>query len=127
MRDELGVVAKRRGVVSKRGVITERGVVAELGVGVIVTKLGVVVTKRAPSGVALSPRLASSPEGAVVVAERVPSGVALLPSGVALSPKRGVVVIVAAIDDRATTKQCFVGVGSGSRGDSKREQVPLGR
>ena len=83
----------------------------------------VVIAIIVSSGVALSPRLASSPEGAVVVAERVPSGVALLPSGVALSPKRGVVVIVAAIDDRATTKQCFVGVGSGSRGDSKREQV----
>ncbi len=121
MRDELGVVAKRCGVVGKGGVVVEhgavaeRGVVAKLGVGVIVTKLGVVITERAPSSVALSPRLASSPERAVVVAERVPSGTALLLSGVVSSPERGVVVIVAAINDRATTKRCFVGVKSGSR------------
>jgi hypothetical protein len=42
---------------------------------------------------------------------------------VASLPEPGVVVIVATIDDGATTKRCFVGVGSGSRGDSKREQV----
>ena len=77
------------------------------------------VTKRVPSGVASLPRLALSPERDFVVAEHAPSGVALLPSGVALSPEHGVVVIVAAIDDGATTKRCFVGVGSGSRGDSK--------
>ena len=45
-----------------------------------VSKLGVVVTERALSGVALLPRLASSPKRGIVVAERVPSGVALLPS-----------------------------------------------
>ena len=134
MRDKLGVVAERRRVVGKRGVVGEHGLVAEcgvvakLGVGVVVTELGVVVTERAPSGVASSPRLASSPERAVVVAERAPSGTASSLSGVASSPERGVVIIVAAIDDGATTKRCFVGVGSGSRGDSKREQVlPLGR
>ena len=134
MRDELGVVAKRRGVIGKRGVVAEhgvvakRGVVAELGVGVVVTELGVIITERVPSGVASLPRLASSPEHATIVAERAPSGVALSPSGVALSPERGVVLVVAAIDDGATAKQCFVGVRSGSRGDSKREQVlPLGR
>jgi hypothetical protein len=97
------------------------------GVGVIVAKLGVVVTERAPSGMASLPRLALSPKRSVVVAERLPSGMASLRSGVVSSPERGVFVIVAAIDDGATTKQCFVGVGSGSRGDSKWEQVPLGR
>ena len=133
MRDELGVVAERRGVVGEhgivveRGAVAERGVVAELDVGVVVTELGVVVTERAPSGVALSPRLASSPKRAVVVAERAPSGTALSLSGVALSPERGVVVIVAAIDDGATTKRCFVGVKSGSRGNSKWEHVSPGR
>ena len=71
--------------------------------------------------------LSSVSECGIVVAKHAPSGVALLPSGMALSPERGVVVIVAAIDNGATTKQCFVSVGSGSRGDSKREQVPLGR
>ncbi len=92
-----------------------------------VSERGVVVTERAPSGMALSPRLASSPKRGVVVSEHAPSGVALSPSGVALLPERGIIVIVAAIDNEATTKRCFVGVGSGSRGDSKREQVPLGR
>ncbi len=104
MRDELGVVAERHGIVGERGVIAKRGVVAEIGVGVVVTELGVVVTERAPSGVASSPRLVSSPEHAVVVAERAPIGMALLPSGVASSLERGVVVIVAATDDGATTK-----------------------
>ena len=75
------------------------------------------------------PRLASSPERAVVGAKRAPSGVAaerapsvvaLSPSGVVSLPKHGIVVIV----DNETR---FVGVGFGSRGDSKREQVPLGR
>ena len=126
MRDKLGVVAERRRVVGKRGVVGEHGLVAEcgvvakLGVGVVVTELGVVVNERAPSGVSSLPRLVSSPKRAVVVTERAPSGVVS-------SPERGVVVIVAAIDNRATTKRCFVGVGSGSRGDLKREQVPLGR
>ena len=92
-----------------------------------ISELGVVVTKRAPSGMALSPRLALSPERRVVVTEHAPSGVASLLSGVASLPEHGVVVIVAAIDDMATMKKCFVGVGSGSRGDSKRDQVPLGR
>ena len=90
-------------------------------------KLGVVVTKCVPSGVALLPRLASSPEHGVVVAKRAPSGVASLLSRVASSPKRGVVVIVAVIDNGATTKQCFVGVRSASRLDLMREQVPPGR
>ena len=45
----------------------------------------------------------------------------------ALLPKRGVVIIVAATDDGVTRKRCFVGVGCASRGDSKREQVPPGR
>ena len=92
-----------------------------------VSELGVVVTERAASGVMLSPRLALSPKGAVVVAERAPSSVVLLPSGVVLLPKRGIVVIVAAINDGATTKRCFVGAGSASRGDSKSEQVRPGR
>ena len=48
------------------------------------------------------------------------------PSGMALSPKRDVVIIVAAIDDGVTTKQSLVGVGSASRGDLKREPVPPG-
>jgi hypothetical protein len=128
-----GVVAKRCGVVGKRGIVLEhgavakRGVVAELDVGVVVTELGVVVTEHAPSGVALLPRLASSPERAVVVAERAPSGTALLLSGVVSSPERGVVVIVAAINNRATTKRYFVGVKSGSRGYWKWEQVSPGR
>jgi hypothetical protein len=85
-----------------------------------VSKLGVIVTERVPSSVALSPRLASSPEHAIVVTK-------CAPSGVALSPERDVIIIVTAINNRVTTKQCFVGVGSGSRGDSKWEQVPLGR
>ena len=89
-----------------------------------VSKLGVVVTERAPSGVALSPRLASSSKHSIAVAKPALSVLALLTRGVALSPERGVIVIVTAIDDGATTKQCFVGVGSASRGDSKREQVP---
>ncbi len=100
----------------------ERGVAAKLGVGVVVIELGVIVTKRAPSSVASLPRLASSPKRGVIVTERAPSGVVLLPSGVvslpsgvALLPKRGVAIIVAAINDGATTKQCFVGVGSASR------------
>ena len=128
-----GVVAKRCGVVGKRGVVVERGavaergVVAELGVGVVVTELGVVVTERAPRGVTSSPRLASSPKRAVVIAERAPSGTWSLLSGVVSSPERGVVVIVAAIDDGATMKRCFVGVKSGSRGYSKWEQVSPGR
>ena len=92
-----------------------------------VSELGVVVTKHAPSGMASSPRLALSPERAVVVAKLVLSGVASLPSSVAPLPERGIVIIVSAIDDGATTKRCFVGVRSGSRGDSKWEQVPLGR
>ena len=92
-----------------------------------VSELGVVVIESASSGVALSPRLASSPKHGAVVAKHAPSGVALSPSAVVLSPERGIVVIVAAIDDGATMKQCFVGVGSASRGDSKREQVPPGR
>ena len=64
--------------------------------------------------------MVSSLERGVVVAKRALSSVAS-------SPKRGIVVIVAAINDGATMKQCFVGVGSASRGDSKREQVPPGR
>ena len=77
-----------------------------------VFKLGAIITERAPSGVALLPRLASSPERGVVVTEHAPSGSALSQSGVASSPKRGIVLIVAAIDDGVTTKRCFVGVGS---------------
>ena len=75
----------------------------------------------------MSPRLALSPERGVILAKHALSGVALSLSGAVSSPERGVVVIVTAIDDRATMKQCFMGVGSGSRGDLKREQVPLGR
>ncbi len=63
----------------------------------------------------------------VVVAEGAPSGVVSSPSGVALLLECGDVVIDAAIDDGATTRRCFVGVGSASRGDLKREQVPPGR
>ena len=138
---ELGVVAEWRGIVAKIGVFAEhvvamlsndtakdgivvkRSVVAELGV---VPEHGVVadvVTKRAPSSVALLPRLALSPEHGLVITEHALSGVALLPR-LALFPKRGVIVIVAAINNGVTMKQCFVGVGSASRGDSKREQVP---
>ena len=122
-------------VIADRGVIfapdiVERGVIVvgerRHGISVVVVS-GVVVTERAPSGVASSPRLASSPERAVVVAERAPSGTASLLSGVVSSPERGVVVIVAAIDDGATMIQCFVGVKSGSRGYSKWEQVSPGR
>ena len=129
MHDKLGVCAKRRGIVAGHGVdVTDRGVIAELGVVAewcgVVTKLGIVVTKRAPSGVASLPRMASSPECGVIAVKRAPSGVALLPSGVVLSPECVVVVIVAAINDRVAAKRCFVCVGSASRGDSKREQVP---
>jgi hypothetical protein len=96
-----------------------------------VSKLGVVVPERAPNSVALLPRLVSSPERGSIVAKHVPSGVASSPRGMALLPERGVVIIVAAIDDNdgATAKQCLVGVGSASRGDSnsKREQIPPGR
>ncbi len=97
--------------------VVERGVIVvserRHGVSVVVVS-GVVVTERAPSGVASSPRLASSPERAVVVAECAPSITASLLSGVVSSPERGVVAIVAAIVDGATTKRCFVlnlGVG----------------
>ena len=72
---------------------------------------GVVVTKRAPSGVATSPKLVSLPERSVIVTEGAPIGVrflqggrASLPSGVALSPKRSVIVMVAAINNSVTTK-----------------------
>jgi hypothetical protein len=92
-----------------------------------ISELSIVVTERALSCVASLPRLASSPERGVVLTERAPSGVALLLSGVTLLPKHGIVVIVAAIDRRVTTKRCFVGVGSASKGDSKREQSPSGR
>ena len=88
------------------------------------SQLGVVVTKRALSGMVLLPRLVSLPKHGIVIAERVLSGVALLPSNVASSPERGVVVIIAAINNGGTTKRCFMGVGSVNRGDSKREQVP---
>jgi len=116
------VVSERRHGVS---VVVVSGVVVSErrhGVSVVVVS-GVVVTNRAPSGVASSPRSASSPERAVVVAKRAPSGTASLPSSVVSSPERGVVVIVAAIDEGATTKRCFVGVKSRSRGYSKWEQV----
>ena len=63
----------------------------------------------------------------LLLMERAPSGVGSPLSGMASSPKPGVIIIVAAINGRVTTKQCFVGFGSGSRGDLKREQVPLGR
>ncbi len=128
MRDKLGVISKRCGIVAERGVVVTS---VELSQSLVllpsVFELGNVVTERAPSGVALLPRLASSPERGIIVAKRASSGVALLPSGVALLPKRGVVIIVAAIDNGATTKRCFVGVGSASRGVSKREQGPPGR
>ncbi len=71
--------------------------------------------------------MVSLPSVRQACAKRAPSGVVLSPSSVALLPECGVLVIVAAIDDGATTKQCFVGVGSVGRGDSKREQVSLGR
>jgi len=126
--DEHFVIADR-GVVFARDVV-ERGVIVvserRHGVSVVVVS-GVVITKRAPSGVASSPRLASSPKRAVVVAKRAPNGTWSLLSGVVSSPERGVVVIVAAIDDGATMKRCFVGVKSGSRGYSKWEQVSPGR
>jgi hypothetical protein len=67
-----------------------------------VSELGVIVTPCALSGMASLPRLASSSERGVVVAERAPSGVVLSSSGVALLPKRGVVVIIAAINSGAT-------------------------
>ncbi len=128
------VVSERRHgvsvVVVSGVVVTERapsGVASRWhGVSIVVVS-GVVVTERAPSSVASLPRLASSPERAVVVAKRALSGKALLLSGVVSSPERGVAVIVAAINDGATTKQCFVGVKSGSRGYSKWEQVSPGR
>ena len=95
MRDKLGVVAKRRGVVAKRGiVVTNVELLPSMVLLPSVAELGVVVTKRAPSGVALLPRLALSPELGIVVAERAPSCMALLPSGVALSLEHGVIVIV---------------------------------
>ncbi len=96
-----------------------------------VSELGVVITEHAPSGVASSPRLALSPKHGVVVAEHALSGVASLLSirqAWASSTKPGVVVIVAAIDNGATTKQCFVciigrfcrrGLASGNRKDLK--------
>ncbi len=67
---ELGVVAERCGVVAERGiVITEHGVVVELGVVAdrrgIVAERGVIFSKRAPSSMMLSPRLALSPEHGV--------------------------------------------------------------
>jgi hypothetical protein len=118
-----------RGVASSASVVTSPSVklLPSLVLSPSVSELGVIITKHAPSGVASLPRLASSPEHGVVIAEHAPSGVALSPSSVALLPERGVIVIVAAIDDRATTKRYFVGVGSGSRGEWKREQVLLGR
>ena len=128
MRDELGVVAERRGIVTKHDIVlTEQGVVAKICVAAerlrawrrrhracakqrgVVTEI-VVVTLHG-----------------LVVAKHAPSGVALLPSGTALSPEHGVVFIVVAIDDEVTIKGCFVVVGSVSRGDTKREQVPPGR
>ena len=128
MRDELGVVAKRRGYVAKCGVVVTS---VELPPSLVllpsVSEFGVIVNECAPSGVASLLRLASSPEHGVVIAEHAPSGVVLPPSGMVLLPKRGVVFIIATIDDGATTKGCLVGVGSASRGDSKREQVPPGR
>ncbi len=69
-----------------------------------ISKLGVVVTECALSGVALLLRLMLSPERGIVVAEHAPSGVALLPSGVASLPERGVVVIIAAINNAVTPK-----------------------
>jgi hypothetical protein len=75
----------------------------------------------------MSARLASLPEHGVAVAKHGPSGMALSTSGVASSLERCVVIIVAAINDGVTTKQHFVSVGSASKGDLKREQVPPGR
>ena len=82
---------------------------------------GVVVPECGPSGVATLPRLVSLPERSVVVTERAPSGVRFLqggmvssPSGVALSPERRVLLIVAAINNGVTRKRCFVGVDSTS-------------
>ena len=78
------------------------------------SELGVIVTERAPSSVALLLRLALSPEHAVIGAERAPSGmaaesapsgVALSPSGVVLSPEHGVVVIV---DNEAMFCGCWI-------------------
>ena len=43
----------------------------------------------------------------LLLMERAPSGVALPLSGMASSPKPGVIIIVAAINGRVTTKQCF--------------------
>ena len=84
-----------------------------------VSELGVVITERAPSGVASLPRLALSPKRGVVVAKHAPRGAATerQRSGMTSLHERDALIIVAIIDNGATTKQCFVGVGSGSRGD----------
>ena len=47
-----------------------------------ISELGVVVTKRAPSSVASSLRLALSPERGIVVAEHVPRGAAMEQRGI---------------------------------------------
>ena len=122
LRDELGVVAERRGVNAERAVVIKNhGVVTKLGVVAkqhgVVAKHGVVITKHAPSGMASLPRLTFLPEHGVVVAKRALSGVALLPSGMASSTERDVAIIIAAIDGGVTTKQCFMGAGSTTRGD----------
>jgi hypothetical protein len=89
LRDDLGVVAKRRGVIAECAIaVTEHDVVAKLGVVAeqrgVVAELGIVITKCVLSGVLLSPRLALLPKCGVGVAKRAPSGMALLPSGMAL-------------------------------------------
>ena len=53
-----------------------------------ISELGVVVTERVPSGVALSPRLASSPKRAVVGAR---GGQACAKFGVVVAERRGIV------------------------------------
>ena len=78
-----------------------------------ISKLGVVIIKRAPSGVALLPRLAPSHERGVIT-KRAPSCVASLPSGVVLLHKHGIVVIVAGTID--TIPKIWVCPGADNQG-----------
>ena len=89
---KLDVVAKRCGVVAEHGVvITEHEVISKLGV--IVKWCSGIAAKHAPSGKALLLRLTSLHEHGVVLAKRAPSGLASCLSSVVLwLPERGVIV-----------------------------------
>ena len=113
---KIGVVFTKRGVITELGFVAKRcGVVAEIGVFAehVIAMLGNDATKRGvvPAGDVVPKR------GVIanVVTKHAPSGVALF-SRLASLPERGVVIIVAAINDGVTTKRCFVGVGLASRG-----------